>query len=142
MRMMFLTCKSLKTTLTFSSTWPKKRAFSDIGKRGDSRAYDNVNVIFVCVERGDEHNPNISEEGARVISTELGSMKFKDAVLIPFAHLTRQISEPKFAYTAIKEMKRRLESMGHPMKDFRFGWHREILLHLLCGAENTRFRCV
>jgi threonyl-tRNA synthetase len=140
--MAFLTCKSLNTALTFSSTWPREHAFSDIGKRGDSQEYDDVSIIFVCVEKGDERNPNVSEEGARVAATELQTMKFKDAVLIPFAHLTRQIAEPKFAYAATKEMKRRLEGMGFTMKQFRFGWHRELFLHLLCGAGNTRFRCV
>ena len=140
MQLLFMDCKNIQTRLTFKSNRPGQEAMADIGRRGNSLSYSDIVAVFVCVESKDTENPTVSEQGTEAIATTLKELGRSDVVIIPFVHLTVDIAPPKYAYMAIKEMRRRLVSEGFRHRDFEFGWHRQLMMEVFGGDSSIVYK--
>ncbi len=139
MKLLVFKCKNIGTKLTFKSNRPKEKMFVEEGKRGYAQNWSDAIAAFICVEERDETNKKIAEDTVRLIRGILREMGANRLVLVPFAHLTGQIANPQIAYRIIKEIERRFMSEQVEFSRFQFGWHRDLTMDILAGANKIRY---
>lgn len=86
-------------------------------------------VLFSCVEKLDEINPDIVIESAKDnVIVRLNKLKVKKVVIFPYAHLTSTLSSPATALKVLAGLEGRLRENGIEVKRAPFGWYKEFEL--------------
>jgi len=139
MKLLSFKTKHVDTKLVMRSNKPMEVMFVDEGQRGQSLAFKNKVVFFVCVEKRDEKRPVTAELATDAIRKTLQDHKSSNVLLIPFVHLTGRPASPKKAYMIIKEIENRLATGKYKVDRFQFGWHRTLCMDIFCGREMVSF---
>ena len=140
MKMIFAESSKLESKLMFMANRPRKDIISDQGQRGDTFKYNDIWAVFICVEKIDEHRDEIPGEAAEKVISFLAKHQEKNKIIIvPFAHLTNKLANPKIAYNIIKEVHRRLIQKGLDVREFGFGWHRTLAMEIMYNNDSLHF---
>lgn len=86
-------------------------------------------VVFSCVERMDEIDPNKVIEGAKYeIEDVMKKLKASNIMIYPFAHLANTLSSPPTALKILTRLEGQLKEIGFIVKRAPFGWYKEFEL--------------
>jgi threonyl-tRNA synthetase len=86
-------------------------------------------VVFSCVEKLDEINPEgIVEAAKRSIIDVMGKLKENKIMIFPFAHLTSTLGSPDVALLILNSLENSLRDVGFVVKRAPFGWNKEFNL--------------
>jgi threonyl-tRNA synthetase len=139
MRLLTMKCKSVDTTLKLPANRPREVIFVEEGSVGDSLSFSERVAVFICVEKKDEDRANIAEITATEIQKILGRLEADTVLLIPFAHLTKEIADPPSAYSTVKEIQKRLVAKKFKTDRFQFGWHRTLHMDIIGGQDSVLY---
>jgi len=110
------------------STWPKGIAkVRNFDKA--SRDFKNVVVVLICVENGD-----VSDYMRQLVRrvTDLNSQfyKLKQVVVVPFAHLSHNLTRPQIAKELIDELAAVLRNEKFKVDVISFGTHKDLAFEI------------
>jgi threonyl-tRNA synthetase len=102
----------------------KAKFAEELVKKDDSM--DSCVVLFSCVEKQDELEPEKVVEGAtHEVRKRLDMLKVNKVVVFPFAHLTSALGRPETALQILKGLEKSLAEHGCEVKRAPFGWYKE-----------------
>ena len=136
MRIIFFHCKNYKIEIGRLSNRPKDISPEKI--KNKSQDVKDCIVALINVEKGDNIQ-EISKEFVLEITKMLKDVKHDNVVLLPFAHLSNNLAETKYAILFIDGAEKELQ------KDFNvfrghFGSHKSLLLDIYGHPGNARYR--
>jgi hypothetical protein len=115
------------TSMKYRAT-QKTRVAEPIEKKEDTMV-EGV-VLFCCVEKVDERNPEyVVDHGARDVLERLSKLKVARVMIFPYAHLTNTLAQPEVALQVLRGLGERLERAGIEVKRAPFGWYKEFTIH-------------
>lgn len=86
-------------------------------------------VVYASVEKIDESMPS---EIVEMMETEILSasktLKTKNVMIFPFAHLSQSLSSPKIALDILNQIEKKLVENGLNVKRVPFGWYKKFKL--------------
>lgn len=95
-------------------------------KKEDS--WNNVLVVFVTVERGDERDESIVEKACDDIIDALKRVGAGGVVIYPYAHLSSDLASPEDAIPILSRIEKSLRDRGVNVSRAPFGWYKEFEL--------------
>jgi threonyl-tRNA synthetase len=139
-------------TLWYRAT-KKTRMAEMIGGKED-RMNECV-VLFSCVEKLDERNPQmVITSACKNVLDRLQKLKVNRVMIYPYAHLTSTLGSPECALHILKGLEAELRSCSVEVKRAPFGWYKEFGLQAkghpladlsmtICPYEGTEcdFQC-
>ena len=87
---------------------------------------ENVLVVFVSVEEDDDTSVLI--EAANSITQHAETVKVKEIILYPYAHLSSRLAPPTKAMEVLKKLDETIKDKGYITHRAPFGWYKEFLL--------------
>jgi len=134
-------------------TTEKTRIAEPSGKKDDEM--DECVVLFCCVEKLDERNPDLVVASAtKNILARLARLKVLRVMIYPYAHLTSTLGSPQCALDILKRLEESLIAASINVKRAPFGWYKEFMIHgkghpladlsmTICPYEGTEcdFQC-
>jgi threonyl-tRNA synthetase len=83
-------------------------------------------VLFCCVEKLDERNPDYVIASARMnILERLHKLKVNQVMIYPYAHLTSTLGSPECALRILIGLEEGLRACSVEVKRAPFGWYKE-----------------
>jgi len=83
-------------------------------------------VLYCCVEKLDEKNPeHVIESARRSILHRLSKLKVTRVMIYPYAHLTSTLGSPAVALTILQGLEDSLRGASLEVKRAPFGWYKE-----------------
>lgn len=93
-------------------------------------AMDDCVVLFCCVEKLDEKNPeHVIESARKNILSRLAKLKVNQVMIYPYAHLTSTLGSPDVALAILKGLEDSLRAGSVEVKRAPFGWYKEFEIH-------------
>lgn len=86
--------------------------------------FENILVLFTCVERDD--NKDVVKDVIREIKEFTERLKINKILIYPFAHLSDKLAEAKSALEILKEMKKSAKKLKAKVYSAPFGWTKEL----------------
>ncbi|MBN1385442.1 hypothetical protein JW968_00515 [Candidatus Woesearchaeota archaeon] len=135
MRSVLFHCRRYATRITRLANRP-----SDINPetvREHKQQIDNCIVAMISIEMRDKNE--YVEKMATEISHMAKETKNNRVVILPFAHLSNRLAEPKKGLDYLKKLEESL-SKDHDVSRAHFGSHKELMLDLYGHPGNARYR--
>ena len=85
---------------------------------------DDALVLLVSVEKGDDNS--VADKALEDVAKQMAQLKRKKLVIYPFAHLSRELGEPKGAMALIKYMAERAAAEKLEVRKAPFGWNKKL----------------
>ncbi len=85
---------------------------------------DDALVLLVSVEKGDDNS--VADKALEDVAKQMAQLKRKRLVIYPFAHLSRELGEPKGAMALIKYMAERAAVEKLEVRKAPFGWNKKL----------------
>jgi len=83
-------------------------------------------VLFACVEKLDEKNPDhVVESAKNNVMARLAQLRVSRVMIYPYAHLTSTLGSPECALCILDGLARALRTAGIEVKRAPFGWYKE-----------------
>jgi len=87
---------------------------------------ENGVVLFCCVEKLDEKNPQYVIRNATMnVKARLAKLKVDKVMIFPYAHLTTSLGSPDCALCILKGLEESLRAEKIDVKRAPFGWYKE-----------------
>lgn len=87
-------------------------------------------VLFCCVEKLDEKNPDhVIESARRNVMARLARLKVSQVMIYPYAHLTSTLGSPECALCILKGLETSLRAESITVRRAPFGWYKEFEIH-------------
>ena len=96
-------------------------------------------VAFVTVEKGDNFD-RTSTGVAKEIKKMCDEVRHDSAVIVPFAHLSNKLCEPKRGFEILEEIEKKLKKMKVDVLRTHFGSNKSLHLDIYGHAGNARYR--
>jgi threonyl-tRNA synthetase len=85
-------------------------------------------VSFLTVEDIDEGNPHVVEDTAFAIEEIAGTVKTKNIMLYPYAHLSSALAKPSKAIEILKGLEKHLRDKGYEVHRSPFGYYKKFII--------------
>lgn len=86
---------------------------------------DECLTVFIAVEKEDEDNPEgIIKSAVDEIIKTTETLKVKNVVVYPYAHLSKELSSPEVAKEVLKDIEAELVNKGFDVLRAPFGWYK------------------
>lgn len=109
----------------FMEVNPMKQAIKDAEKCSlETKRYNELLVVFMSVEAGDDDVAKISEKTVGEIEKVSEQVKTKKLLLYPLVHLTSKPSAPKVALEVLLKCEKELKAKGYDVDHSPFGWYK------------------
>jgi hypothetical protein len=83
-------------------------------------------VLFCCVEKLDEKNPeHVVESAKKNVTARLAKLKVSQVMIYPYAHLTSTLGSPECALGILKGLENSLRAESISVRRAPFGWYKE-----------------
>jgi len=107
----------------------QKTRMAESTENRDDEMRDCV-VLFCCVEKLDEKNPeHVIESAKRNVLARLGKLKADQVMIYPYAHLTSSLGSPDCALAILRGLEKSLQAESISVKRAPFGWYKEFEIH-------------
>jgi threonyl-tRNA synthetase len=106
----------------------RPEGISDVVEAPGHGTFEDVLAVFVCVERTDSGSQ--VPRAVSTIESLAAQIGRKHIVLVPFAHLSGQLAEPKVAKDLLTDLECRLAKAGLEVSSISFGYHKDLELRL------------
>jgi len=111
-----------------SRMWYRATQKTKIAEKTDCTedTMDECVVLFCCVEKLDEKNPDHVVASARDnVLHRIAKLRVKNILIYPYAHLTSTLGSPAIALSILKGLESALAGKGIIVKRAPFGWYKE-----------------
>ena len=127
MRLLFIHAKDFEYRV-------KEKALSEAEIISEDKKHATFNdclVIFTCVEKKDEENPEeVINNAIENITEIVNKVKPSIVVLYPYAHLSQELAPPELALNILSKLENKLQQdLKIPIFRAPFGWYKEFKLH-------------
>ena len=93
-------------------------------------AMDDCVVLFCCVEKLDEKNPEyVISSAKKNVLARLARLKADRVMIYPYAHLASALGSPECALCILKGLESALRAENIDVKRAPFGWYKEFGIH-------------
>ena len=104
----------------------RSKVIEEISKVNRENSVENALVLFISMEKRDETSPDVLKRGLIEIEKIIRQLKLRNIVIVPFAHLFRQLSTLDFAFESFKNLESILISKDYSVLRLPFGWFNEL----------------
>jgi len=125
MKLLLWNCRDLKYKDKIPSDKPPDIAIVRGARR--SGHFINVLLVFTCIE-GMDSELEVDEAVQSIISTLNMVGLRKEVVIIPFAHMSSSLADPRKAVSLISLMESQLKNREITVSTISFGYHKEFSL--------------
>lgn len=137
MRALLFNAKNYRVEFDSLANRPKDIVHEEV-KGKEKQECLNCVVAFITVEKGDKEKIVVSGI-TKEIEKMCREVKRDKAVIVPFAHLSNNLAEPKIGLKIIKEIECAL-SKNMKVIATHFGSNKSLLLEIYGHAGNARYR--
>ena len=117
---------------------PKDIFLEDVKGKEEQRCNDCI-VAFITIEKGD-NKKRVSEGIAKEIKKMCTEVKRNKAVVVPFAHLSNNLCEPKKSFEILESIENKLKGMKLKTMRAHFGSNKALHLDIYGHTGNARYR--
>jgi hypothetical protein len=117
---------------------PKGIFVEDVNKK-EEQICGNCIVAFITIEKGD-NKIKVSEGISKEIKKMCDEVKRDKAVIVPFAHLSNNLCEPKKSFEILEDIENKLKEMKLKTMRAHFGSNKSLHLDIYGHVGNVRYR--
>ena len=92
----------------------------------DLKRFDDLVVLFTCIEKGD--NDSTIENAVTIIKNSLNTLKVSRILVYPYAHLSKDLPKPSVAFELLTSFKNSLIHNKLDVNSSPFGWNKTFTL--------------
>jgi len=104
----------------------RSKVIEEITENNREAQIKNALVLFITIEKRDEENPEFLKRGIAEIEKITVQLKISNIVIVPFAHLSGQLSTLEFAFMSFKRIESNLKLKDYSVLRLPFGWFNEL----------------
>lgn len=118
----------------------KKEARIAEESEGRGHRFDELVVLFTCVEEGDDED--VAIKALDDVKLSLEKLKVNRVLIYPYAHLSSNLAKPLDALKIIKEMERISKELGFETYRTPFGWTKQFSISIKGHPLAEQYRVV
>lgn len=106
----------------------RSKIFEELTEENRENGFENVIALYISVEKRDEGSTEFIPNAIKEIEKIATQLKVSNIILLSFAHLFGELSNPEFGLKALKNLERKLVENGFNVLRPPFGWFNELEL--------------
>lgn len=106
----------------------KTKIAEDIAAGVERGRMEEAVAAFLTVEDVDETNPHVVEDTAQSIEEIAGTVKTKNIMLYPYAHLSPNLAKPIRAIEILRDLEKCLKEKGYNVARSPFGYYKKFVI--------------
>ena len=127
-----------------SHNWPFKALKKEIDTAEESNTelnrYDDVSVLFTCLESSDDEN--IIEKSLLEIKSSLDNLNCNRIVVYPYSHLSDNLANASKAVSLLNKFKLGLTDAGNEVNSSPFGWNKSFTISVKGHPLAEQFKII
>lgn len=106
----------------------RSKIFEELTEENRENGFENVIALYISVEKRDEDSTEFIPKAIKEIEKIASQLKVSNIILLSFAHLFGELSNPEFGLKALKNLEKKLVENGFNVIRPPFGWFNELEL--------------
>jgi len=106
----------------------RSKIFEELTEENRENGFENVIALYISVEKRDEDNSEFIPNAIKEIEKISTQLKVSNIIVLSFAHLFGELSNPEFGLKALKNLEKKLVENGFNVLRPPFGWFNELEL--------------
>ena len=105
----------------------RSKIFEELTEENRENGFENVMALYISVEKRDEDSTEFIPKAVKEIEKIGNQLKVSNVIVLSFAHLFGELSNPEFGLKALKNEKKLVENGFNVLRP-PFGWFNELEL--------------
>jgi len=114
--------------LSFHTKRSRSKIFEELTEENRENGFENVIALYISVEKRDEDSTEFIPKAIKEIEKIANQLKVSNVIVLSFAHLFGELSNPEFGLKALKILEKKLVENGFNVLRPPFGWFNELEL--------------
>ncbi len=106
----------------------RSKIFEELTEENRENGFKNVIALYISVEKRDEESTEFIPKAIKEIEKIATQLKVSNLIVLSFAHLFGELSNPEFGLKALKNLEKKLVENGFNVLRPPFGWFNELEL--------------
>ncbi|TKJ26254.1 MAG: hypothetical protein CEE42_05435 [Promethearchaeota archaeon Loki_b31] len=106
----------------------RSKIFEELTEENRENGFENVIALYISVEKRDEDSTEFIPKAIKEIEKIANQLKVSNIIVLSFAHLFGELSNPEFGLKALKNLEKKLIENGFNVLRPPFGWFNELEL--------------
>jgi len=106
----------------------RSKIFEELTEENRENGFENVIALYISVEKRDEDSTGFISKAIKEIEKITAQLKVSNIIVLSFAHLFGELSNPEFGLKALKDLEKKLIENGFNVIRPPFGWFNELEL--------------
>jgi len=106
----------------------RSKIFEELTEENRENGFENVLALYISIEKRDEDSKDFIPEAIKEIEKIAAQLKVSNIIVLSFAHLFGELSNPEFGLKALKSLEKELVENGFNVLRPPFGWFNELEL--------------
>ncbi len=106
----------------------RSKIFEELTEENRENGFENVIALYISVEKRDEDSTEFIPKAIKEIEKIANQLKVSNVIVLSFAHLFGELSNPEFGLKALKNLEKKLVENGFNVLRPPFGWFNELEL--------------
>ncbi len=106
----------------------RSKIFEELTEENRENGFENVIALYISVEKRDEDNSEFIPNAIKEIEKISTQLKVSNIIVLSFAHLFGELSNPEFGLKALINLEKKLVENGFNVLRPPFGWFNELEL--------------
>ena len=106
----------------------RSKIFEELTEENRENGFENVIALYISVEKRDEDSTEFISKAIKEIEKITTQLKVSNIIVLSFAHLFGELSNPEFGLKALKNLEKILVENGFNVLRPPFGWFNELEL--------------
>jgi len=106
----------------------RSKIFEELTEENRENGFENVIALYISVEKRDEDSTEFIPKAIKEIEKIATQLKVSNIIVLSFAHLFGELSNPEFGLKALKNLEKKLVENGFNVLRPPFGWFNELEL--------------
>jgi len=106
----------------------RSKIFEELTEENRENGFENVIALYISVEKRDEDSTEFIPKAIKEIEKIANQLKVSNVIVLSFAHLFGELSNPEFGLKALKILEKKLVENGFNVLRPPFGWFNELEL--------------
>ena len=106
----------------------RSKIFEELTEENRENGFENVIALYISVEKRDEDSSEFIPKAIKEIEKIGNQLKVSNVIVLSFAHLFGELSNPEFGLKALKNLEKKLVENGFNVLRPPFGWFNELEL--------------
>ncbi len=106
----------------------RSKIFEELTEQNRENGFENVIALYISVEKRDEASSDFISKAIKEIEKITTQLKVSNIIVLSFAHLFGELSNPEFGLKALINLEKKLVENGFNVLRPPFGWFNELEL--------------